>query len=254
MPDFNTEAILLRRVEYGDSDLILTFLSRQRGKIAVIAKAAKKSKKRFAGTLELFCLLQLVISETRSKGLAVLKEADLLDPFEQIRVDIQKTAYASYWTEMLYNWLEKEQPQPRLFALLKTALATLGGGTITPAVTSILFQMQFLSISGLAPNLSACCHCRADLTRLPAEHFAVDLLKGGLVCSRCGRADTGRLGLRRQTILQLRWVQSGDWDKACRMRFSPTAIGEAEKFLEAFVPYHLGKTIKSLKILQQIRG
>ncbi|MDH3827134.1 MAG: recombination protein O N-terminal domain-containing protein, partial [Desulfobacterales bacterium] len=62
MPVFSTPAILLRRLDYGDFDLILTFLSLHRGKISLIAKSAKKSKKRFAGILELFSLMETVAS------------------------------------------------------------------------------------------------------------------------------------------------------------------------------------------------
>ncbi|MBS3810049.1 MAG: recombination protein O N-terminal domain-containing protein, partial [Desulfobacterales bacterium] len=60
MSGFSTPAILLRRIEYGDYDLIATFLTRAKGKISVIAKNAKKSRKRFSGLLEPFTALDLV--------------------------------------------------------------------------------------------------------------------------------------------------------------------------------------------------
>ncbi|MGD2024091.1 MAG: recombination protein O N-terminal domain-containing protein, partial [Desulfobacterales bacterium] len=68
MSVFSTPAILLRRLDYGDFDLILTFLSLQRGKISLIAKSAKKSKKRFAGVLELFSLIDIVVSTGKRRG------------------------------------------------------------------------------------------------------------------------------------------------------------------------------------------
>ena len=75
MPVFTTPAILLRRIDYGDFDLILTFLSLKRGKISLIAKSAKKSKKRFAGILELFSHMEVVASTGKGRGLPVLQEA-----------------------------------------------------------------------------------------------------------------------------------------------------------------------------------
>ena len=59
MPVLKTSAILLRRVDYGDADLILTMFSEDRGKVSVIAKHAKKSRRRFAGILELFSVLDI---------------------------------------------------------------------------------------------------------------------------------------------------------------------------------------------------
>ena len=109
MPVFTTPAVLLRKLEYGDFDLILTLLSLQRGKIALIAKSAKKSTKRFAGILELFSLLEVVASTGKGRGLPVLQEATLIAPFSTIRNDISKTAYASYWCELINNWVEESK-------------------------------------------------------------------------------------------------------------------------------------------------
>ncbi|MBL0712915.1 MAG: DNA repair protein RecO, partial [Desulfosarcina sp.] len=80
MPTLKTSAILLRRVDFGDYDLILTLLSQDFGKISVIAKHAKKSRKRFAGVLELFSILDILCHTRRQKGLDVLQEAHLVKP------------------------------------------------------------------------------------------------------------------------------------------------------------------------------
>ena len=81
MSVFSTPAILLRRLEYGDFDLILTFMSLERGKISLIAKSAKKSKKRFAGILELFSLIEAVASTGKGRGLPVR-----LEPVRLVRI------------------------------------------------------------------------------------------------------------------------------------------------------------------------
>ena len=78
-------AVLLRRVDYGDFDLILTLFTRTTGKISVIAKHAKKSKKRFAGVLELFSVVKITCQASRRAGLPVLQEALLEEPFAAIR-------------------------------------------------------------------------------------------------------------------------------------------------------------------------
>jgi len=97
MPIFSSPAILLRRMDYGDFDVIITFFTLQSGKLSLIAKAAKKSTKRFAGILELFSVLEVVVAAGRGQGLPILQEAVLKQPFSAIRADFKKTAYASYW-------------------------------------------------------------------------------------------------------------------------------------------------------------
>ena len=90
MPDFITDAILLRKIEYGDHDFIISFLTKSKGKISVIAKNAKKSVKRFSGALDLFFVNQIHCTFPKKKkdGLIILSQADLENGFANIRYDV----------------------------------------------------------------------------------------------------------------------------------------------------------------------
>jgi DNA repair protein RecO (recombination protein O) len=253
MPVFSTPAILLRRLDYGDFDLILTFLSLERGKISLIAKSAKKSTKRFAGILELFSLMEVVASTGKGRGLPVLQEAALKSPFSTIRNDIRKTAYASYWCELLYKWVEENQKQAPLYYLLKHVLSQLDGGAPAAAEISIFFQMRLLNISGHGPSLRQCGRCRKNLETIECNPVVFDIAKGAILCDGCASGAGGRIRLSKGTIKQLLWVESGDLKKASRVRFGAQAIKEGLEFLEAFVPYIMGMQPQSLKFLRQIR-
>jgi DNA repair protein RecO (recombination protein O) len=253
MSAFSTPAILLRRLDYGDFDLILTFLSLQRGKISLIAKSAKKSKKRFAGVLELFSLIDVVGSIGKGRGLPVLQEASLKSPHSSIRGNIKKTAYASYWCELIYTWLEENQEQGDLFHLLKYVLAQLDSGTATAAELSVLFQMRMLYLSGHRPNLQQCARCRKNLDAIEAQQVIFDITKGTFLCPGCASGSGGRVRLSKGTIKHLAWFNSEDLKKAARVRFGAQALKESLEMLEAFVPYILGIQPRSLKFLKQIR-
>ena len=253
MPVFSTPAILLRRLDYGDFDLILTLLSLERGKISLIAKSAKKSKKRFAGVLELFSLMETVASTGKGRGLPVLQEANLISSFSSIRSDIRKTAYASYWCELLNNWVEENQKQAPLYYLLKHALNQLDGGAPAAAEVSLFFQMRLLNISGHRPRLRQCGRCRKNLEMIQSNQVVFDIATGAILCHECTSGAAGRIRLSRGTIKQLLWVESGDLKKASRIRFGAQAIKESQEFLEAFVQYVMGVQPRSLKFLKQIR-
>jgi len=253
MPVFSTPAILLRRLDYGDFDLILTFLSLERGKISLIAKYAKKSAKRFAGILELFSLMEVVASTGKGRGLPVLQEAALKSPFSTIRDDIRKTAYASYWCELLNKWVEENQKQAPLYYLLKHVLSQLDSGAPAAAEISIFFQMRLLYISGHGPSLRQCGRCRKNLETIESNPVVFDIAKGAILCDGCASGAGGRIRLSKGTIKQLLWVESGDLKRASRVRFGAQAIKEGLEFLEAFVPYIMGMQPQSLKFLRQIR-
>ena len=253
MPVFSSPAILLRRMDYGDFDVIITFFTLQSGKLSLIAKAAKKSTKRFAGILELFSVLEVVVAAGRGQGLPVLQEAVLKQPFSAIRADFKKTAYASYWSELIYNWMEENYRQDDLYYLFAHVLTELDNGRTDQAALNVLFQMRFLSLSGHRPNLTVCSLCRRELDSIAQATIIVDLQRGGILCGTCGRHSASRVTLAKGTIKQLLWAASGNLDKAARVKFSSAALAESTNFLEEFVTYHLGKQPRSLKFLRQIR-
>ena len=254
MPVFASPAILLRRMDYGDFDVILTFFTLKKGKLSLIAKSAKKSTKRFAGILELFSVLEVVAGAGRRKGLSVLQEAVLKQPFSAIRADYRKTAYASYWAELIYNWIEENFKQVSLYYLLEHVLAELNSERTAPDVLNIVFQMRLLALSGHRPNLSDCSNCRRELANIRQNQIIVDSQRGGILCKDCRSGSASRKLLGKGTIKQLLWVESGGLVKAARIKFSPSALKEGTEFLEEFVCYHLGRQPRSLKFLRQIRN
>ncbi|MFW5854745.1 MAG: DNA repair protein RecO [Thermodesulfobacteriota bacterium] len=250
---FTTDAILLRRIAYGDHDLILTFLAPDRGKFSSIAKSARKSVKRFSGLLEPFTGLQVVCTAGRGK-LLILKEAALRRSLGSIRSNVLKTAYAGYWVELVDGWLEEGQPQTALFHLLGWVLDALEKEASNGSRLSVLFQMRLMALSGFSPNLCRCACCKTEVDGMPGVTIGFDLAKGGVVCARCG-TDTldRRIILSKGTAKQLHWLETMPFARAGCVRFTARSLAESLHFLETFVPYHLGKQPRSLAFLKQIR-
>ncbi|PIE62029.1 MAG: DNA repair protein RecO [Desulfobacterales bacterium] len=263
--DFSTDAILLRKVEYGDHDLILTFLTRDRGKICTIAKNAKKSVRRFSGALDLFSAnhIHCTFPKKNRDGLIILTQTSLDNGFVNIRYDVAKTGYACYWMEIITLWLEEGKPQPALFELLYSALGMLDRSEVNTAVAGLLFQIRFMSLSGFSPTLKACDTCNTGLDQIPAKRVWFDFHEGRVICPACRRnqrfskghltgPDTGMM-VSKGTLKQLDWMNQNDMTRADRMKFSTSAIREGEILLEWFVPFHLGRQFKSLGFLQRMR-
>ncbi len=254
MTGFSTPAILLRRIDLGDYDLIISFLTLLKGKISVVAKNAKKSRKRFSGLLDPFTALNLVCWIPRHGGMPILQEASMQAPFAGIRGDLVKTAYASYWAETIHGWLEEGRPQPGIYHLLHYALDALDQDMQAPEALSIIFQMRFASLTGFAPELKICGICGTFLDRMVGNHVIFDLAKGSIVCKGCSACESRyRLALSRGTVKQLAWIQEYDIEAAARIRFTKSSIREGLRAMESFVPYHLGRVPRSLKFLNDLR-
>ena len=253
MSSFSTPAIVLRRIDYGEYDFVITLFTLRNGKVSVIAKSAKKSKKRFAGILEIFSILDVVCNVGRRKGLPVLQEASLKYLFSDIRSSTLKTAYASYWAELINEWMESGQKQVELYQLFQYVLREVDSGRVSEAAISILFQVKFMTISGLSPNLRQCSVCRIEVEKIKETRVRFDFAKGGILCDGCTSKTLQKTFLSKGIIKQLLWIEKGDLVKAVRIRFTSDALREGLEFLETFVPYHLGKEPRSLKFLKQIR-
>lgn len=256
MPDISSQAIILRRIDYGDSDLIVSLFTPGAGKLTVIAKSAKKSKRRFPGILELFNRLTVVYSEKQGRRLPILKEAALQEAFTRIRADIRKTAYAAYWVELVNIWLQEGDPQAGLYNLLLEVLAALDAKEISAEMLSVYYQLKFLDSAGLSPNLDACCLCQTRSNCIRTNRLTMSLSDGGIVCCDCRVPnDASRIyRLSKGALKQLAWIAQRDLSTALRVRFAEHVFKEVLDFLEAFVPYHIGKVPKSLSFIKRLRA
>jgi DNA repair protein RecO (recombination protein O) len=253
MSNYSTPAIMLRKKDFGDYDLIITFFTLKDGKITAIAKSAKKSTKRFGGILELFSVLEVVYGTGRRKGLPVLQEAALKRPFPSIRSSMIKTAYASYWTELINEWMEDGHSEVLLYQLFYHVLKDLDAGQVPEGALSIFFQMRFMKMFGLAPNLQSCGSCRNGIENIKETTVMFNPAKGGIFCEQCAGGSGGKMALTKGFVKQLLWIEKQNLAQAARIRFDSDTMKAGEELLEAFVPFHLGKDLRSLKFLRQIR-
>jgi len=247
-----TTAILLRRTDFGDNDLILTLFTKDRGKTSVIAKSAKRSQKRFAGALDLFTVSRILYKKGQGR-LPLLQEAALKHVFLSFRSDICKTAYASYWAELIFLWIEEYENQSELYELFLYTLDTLDKGHIQDAQLNIFFQIKFLRLAGIFPVLENCVRCRRNTDVISDHKILFDLAGGGIVCEKCGRTSGPDLFISKATLKQLTWLDKNGFSQAGRIRFSQQSLYESQAFLETFILYHLGKNPRSLKFLHRIR-
>ncbi|MBF0200233.1 MAG: DNA repair protein RecO [Desulfamplus sp.] len=253
---FSTDAILLKRIEYGDYDLIITYFTRSMGRMAVMAKNAKKSMKRFAGSLDPFIAMNIECSWPRRKnGLPILNSIELENPFSHIRTNVAKTGYASYWIEMINSWMEEGKPDDDLYNLTYYVLESLNSGHIPMEILSLLFQIRFMALSGFTPNLAGCGRCGLVIDEIREQKITFDLKAGRLVCNRCRHNQPVENGIAvsKGTLKQLAWINTTDIHRTDRLKFSCTAVKEGESLLEGFIPCHIGRDMKSLMFLKRIR-
>lgn len=251
----STEAVVLKSTDYGESDRMVTFLTKDYGKISGIAKRAKKSIKRFGGSLDIFCEVILYFSEKETSNIALIESCDLIDCRRLIRKDIAKMAYASCLTEIILYMAPEREPQPELYRFFSEALDYYQTGPFKKG-TALIVELKLLGLLGYAPNLSTCTSCRTNKALIKKEKVAFSPAKGGIVCGDCLKDEK----LQKTVFVSpgtLKLLQRGvemPLFTLHRLVFSKRSLYEAENIIESFEEYIIERELKSKRFIRQIEG
>lgn len=178
----DSHALVLHSFDHGESDKILTLLTQDFGRISCIAKGAKKSKKRFVNKLETFSFLQVQFTDYPNRSLSFLNEAELHNPFLEIRSQFKLYAISSIIQEFLLQSTREREQDNEVYSLTLWALHNLCIHK-SPQTVLALFLIRFFEILGYRPELS-CCH-QCGLSTLEKSIFFFHFLQGGLLCANC---------------------------------------------------------------------
>ena len=143
MANVQCEALVLRVLEFGESDRIVHLLTPEWGRVTAMAKGAKRSRKRFAGTLDLFHRLQVQLERRRPTSMVRLEHTRLLDSHQALRTDPRRFALASYLTELLDRLATEGDVGGDAARVFDAALATLRALTTLPTrgSTQVLLEL-----------------------------------------------------------------------------------------------------------------
>ena len=242
--------IVLRTVDTGESDRVVTLLSRERGKVAAFARGARASRRRFGGSLEPFTLVTAEVRERPGAELLGLDSVTPLQAFGGIRGDLARIACAAYAAELSRDLVRDHEPHEELFDLLAAYLAALDGAAARPAGLRA-FELGALRAAGLLPRLDACARCSGALASDRSARF--DPAHGGLLCGACApRASPSAPALGTATIAALVRLAEGGLAAAESEALAPPAGREARDALGAFIEHHLGHRLQSRRFLEEI--
>jgi len=209
----------------------------------------RRSPGRFGSTFQLFTCNRIVFYERSRSGLQLLSQCDLIDPFSPIRLDLKRTAYAVYFTELADRATEPGDANGRLYALLLRALRDLSEKEDLGEIVT-LFEVKLLSLSGLMPELTRCLGCRGKI----AATGALSLQKGGVLCDLCSRNGKGLLQLSMGTLESIRHMATAPWKLAHRIRIPEKSREELTELLRQFIEFYLDEKIRSRRFLEEVES
>jgi DNA repair protein RecO (recombination protein O) len=244
--------LILRSVDFGESDRILHLLTPDSGRLTTIAKGARRSVRRFGGTLDLFNHLRVQVDFGRKTGMARLDQARLIGAFEPLRIDPGRFALGCYLLE-LFDRLAPEggnrADMRRLFDFVLDALKTIAAWEPSLRLRTLL-ELRALDALGLRPELRNCVRCGEPAGRTAEVDFHV--ADGGAVCGACA---PGMEGLLRVHLGTLRALEQGlrlDFSRLDRLGIGGQSLDEAQQLISRFQRFHVGVELRSERFLDRI--
>jgi DNA repair protein RecO (recombination protein O) len=214
MASYKTEAVILSRLNLGESDRILTLFSPSKGKIRAIAKGSRKTKSKFSGHTELFTFCDFIIST--GKSLEIITDSELISNYLALKPDMESVKTAYFMAEVIGKLLPDEQPNEDIYKLFLWCLGRLNSDKIN--LVRLIFVARILKILGIYPELSKCVKCerRPDPDVL---YFSKEA--GGIIDKSCSLHFSDARRASQDTIKLWRYLAESDYSGLLRLR--PTA-------------------------------
>jgi DNA repair protein RecO (recombination protein O) len=243
-----TPAIVLRRVDYAEADIVVTLLGSETGRISALARGARKSSRRFAGGLGMATRGEARLRDRAGADLMVLESFDARDDRAGLATDIAKTAHAAYAIELCDRLCPSRQTEKAVFAWLDEFLTRLNTEVATPERLRI-FELGLLRGLGLGPSLDRCVVCDRD--DLEGEDVRWHPERGGVVCRNCsGRGDL-MSGHIRRTLQRIATTRLADAEGLVLDRDVGTGCRRA---VLALLREHVHGPLRSLDFIEKMSG
>jgi DNA repair protein RecO (recombination protein O) len=244
---FRSEAIVLKRTDFGEADRLLTLYSQNFGKLKAIAKGARKPQSRKTGHVDLFMRTEFLFAKGQS--LPLITQADTVETYAALRTDLMRMTHASYMAELLDQFAVDEDPNRPLYNLLSNGLGWCATGEQLPLATRF-YELHLLSLTGFQPQLFRCVGCN-DPIQEQDQFFSAEL--GGVLCPSCYARDRNGRSLSSTALKVLRYLQSRDWETVKGLNLKRPLQIELETIMQHYLTYILEHNLKSVTFLHRLR-
>jgi DNA repair protein RecO (recombination protein O) len=240
-----SEGIVLRTYPFREADLLVTVFTRAEGKVTGVARAAKKSKRRFGGALEPLTYVRVYYEDRERRELARLDACEVLDSPLASQVTYPRAIALAHIAELLDELLPDREPNDAVFRLALSVLAQLRGSDLWLPLT--YFELWMTRLMGYLPELSECIVCGRTLNGGRAFFHA---LSDGLMCIDDKRLASSEISTySRKVVDQMLRVPV---EKLDTTSCSKTHAADLRKFLLQTLQRHIEKKLVTAAMLEKI--
>jgi len=237
--NYQTEAIIIKKIKLGEADRIITLYTPHLGKIRAVAKGVRRPRSKLAGHLEL--LTHSLVSLARGRNLDTITGSQTINSFLPLKSDLWLTSYALYATEIVDQFTADDIENYPLFQLLLDIMFRLCQAGDKELVLRY-FELHLLNAVGYRPQLQQCVSCHTALTPVTNSFCSS---AGGMLCPGCSQSQPLTYPLSVNALKVLRFLQNSDYNTASKLKMNPELSHELEGVMRDYLKYLLEREVKS---------
>lgn len=250
-----TEAVVLRSIKYRESSKIVTFYTREFGKVKAVAKGARQIKSKFGSSLEPMSYVSLVLYKKEHRDLQLVSQCDLIKFLHDLYDDLDKLVVGMFIIELVDKVSHDEEKNQHLFHLLMEALRVLSAATKNHKNLLYGFEIRLAGILGFRPQFGLCIQCGKRLVQENGGSVVFNVGKGGPLCPSHADTDGVKVNVNRLSFHILsRLAGEGDLEEIFLINIDEDQCTEIESLLLGYLRYHVDglHNLKSVKVLSRI--
>ena len=245
MPVYQADALILRTYKLGESDRIVVFLTRDRGKKRGVAKGARRPKSRYVGALEPMTRAGVAYYEREQRDLVRL---NFVEPTRSpLSAPADALGYVGYFAELIDEWAPEAHTDERLYRLGASIVDALAGGAPVEPLARY-FEYWLLRLQGVYPSIRHCPQCGAALR----AGAAMPPRETSLVCRACSPSGAGTV-LSAEAMTFLNGASAAAPEQLHGLALGVRAARELETAHRRLLHVHLEKELKSARVLREMR-
>jgi DNA repair protein RecO (recombination protein O) len=236
-----TDAIVLKTMKYRESSMIATLLTRDYGKLSVIAKGIRNRPKGGGSVLEPMNYVRVVLYRKPGRELQLMTQCEQVRNFRGLSEDLKRMGVGMAAVEITNLAMGPDEPHPEVFELIVDTLKALNGATGDPQNALYYFEIRMLGLLGFRPELRRCVMCEGPLpSSSGAERIQVSLGAHGAVCPSCEDRGHGEMSIPLPALNALAAFQdTPEAEGSFRIVLSAGMRTAIENVLRRLVMHHL---------------
>jgi len=245
--NYQTEAIIIKKVKLGEADRILNLYTPHLGKIQAVAKGVRRPRSKMAGHLELLTHSQ--VSLARGRNLDTITGSQTINSFLPLKSDLWLTSCALYATELVDQFTADQIENYPLFQLLLETMYRLYQASDNELALRY-FELHLLNEVGYRPQLQQCVSCHLPLEPV-TNSFRPSA--GGVLCPNCSKNQPLTYPLSLNALKVLRFLQGSDYDTVRKLKINLDLSHELDEVMRHYLRYLLEREVKSAVWLDSLR-